>query len=38
MLTGDLNTASVEWTVAWRVTEPSEYLFRFPKDLKDRFA
>ena len=38
MLTGDLNTASVEWTVAWKVTEPSEYLFRFPRDVKDEFA
>ena len=38
MLTGDLNTASVEWTVQWRVTEPSEYLFRFPSDRKDEFA
>ena len=38
MLTGDLNTASVEWTVAWRVTEPSEYLFRFPRGVKDEFA
>jgi membrane protease subunit HflK len=32
MLTGDLNTASVEWTIAWRVTEPSDFLFRFPRD------
>ena len=38
MLTGDLNTASVEWTLAWRVTEPSEYLFRFPRDVRDQFA
>jgi membrane protease subunit HflK len=38
MLTGDLNTASVEWTVQWRVTEPSDYLFRFPSDRKDEFA
>jgi membrane protease subunit HflK len=38
MLTGDLNTASVEWTLAWRVTEPSEYLFRFPRDVRDEFA
>src|SRR5271165_185641 len=38
MLTGDLNTASVEWTVAWRVSEPSQYLFRFPRDVKDEFA
>jgi membrane protease subunit HflK len=38
MLTGDLNAASVEWTVQWKVTEPREYLFRFPKDAKDEFA
>src|SRR5262249_26085903 len=38
MLTGDLNTASVEWTVQWKVTEPSEYLFRFPRDTRDEFA
>src|SRR5271166_1680018 len=28
MLTGDLNTASVEWTVQWKVTEPAQFLFR----------
>jgi modulator of FtsH protease HflK len=38
MLTGDLNTASVEWTVQWKVTEPSEYLFRFPDQDGDNFA
>jgi membrane protease subunit HflK len=38
MLTGDLNAASVEWTVAWKVTEPEQYLFRFPRDDKDEFA
>jgi modulator of FtsH protease HflK len=39
MLTGDLNTASVEWTVQWKVTEPSQFLFRFPmEDLDDLFA
>ena len=38
MLTGDLNTASVEWTVQWKVTEPSQFLFRFPLDENDRFA
>jgi membrane protease subunit HflK len=38
MLTGDLNTASVEWTVQWKVTEPSQFLFRFPQDASDRFA
>jgi membrane protease subunit HflK len=35
MLTGDLNTASVEWTVQWKVTEPSQFLFRFPHDEWD---
>ena len=34
MLTGDLNTASVEWTVQWKVTEPSQFLFRFPLDAR----
>jgi len=38
MLTGDLNTASVEWTVQWRVTEPSSYLFRFDDDQDNRSA
>ena len=38
MLTGDLNTASVEWTVQWKVTEPSQFLFRFPLDEHDTFA
>jgi membrane protease subunit HflK len=38
MLTGDLNAASVEWTVQWRVTEPAQYLFRFPLNKNDQFA
>ena len=38
MLTGDLNTASVEWTVQWKVTEPKQFLFRFPLDEDNRFA
>ena len=29
MLTGDLNTASVEWTIQWRVQKPKEFLFAF---------
>ncbi|MBA3316188.1 MAG: FtsH protease activity modulator HflK [Planctomycetota bacterium] len=29
MLTGDLNAASVEWTIQWRVKEPKEFLFAF---------
>jgi membrane protease subunit HflK len=38
MLTGDLNTASVEWTVLWRVSDPARFLFRFPQEEGDRFA
>jgi membrane protease subunit HflK len=38
MLTGDLNTASVEWTVQWQVSDPAQFLFRFPQDEGDRFA
>jgi membrane protease subunit HflK len=38
MLTGDLNTASVEWTVQWKVSEPGQFLFRFPLDLNEHFA
>ncbi|MGE3410356.1 MAG: FtsH protease activity modulator HflK [Pirellulales bacterium] len=38
MLTGDLNTASVEWTVQWKVTEASQYVFRFPDYDRDEFA
>ena len=38
MLTGDLNTASVEWTVQWKVTEPSQFLFRFPLEEHDRLV
>jgi modulator of FtsH protease HflK len=38
MLTGDLNTAAVEWTVQWRVSDPAQFLFRFPQDEGDRFA
>lgn len=29
MLTGDLNAASVEWTVQWRISDPKARLFRF---------
>lgn len=29
MLTGDLNAASVEWTVQWRINDPKQRLFRF---------
>ena len=38
MLTGDLNTASVEWTVQWKVTDPAQFLFRFPLDEDNHFA
>lgn len=38
MLTGDLNTAGVEWTVQWKVTDPAQYLFRFPEEGRDEFA
>jgi membrane protease subunit HflK len=38
MLTGDLNTASVEWTVNWRVADPGQFLFRFSLDGSDRVA
>jgi membrane protease subunit HflK len=38
MLTGDLNAASVEWTIQWKVTEPRDYLFRFPRETRDEFA
>lgn len=29
MLTGDLNAASVEWTIQWQVVQPDQFLFRF---------
>jgi membrane protease subunit HflK len=29
MLTGDLNAASVEWTVQWRIADPKQKLFSF---------
>ena len=29
MLTGDLNAASVEWTIQWRVKDPKDFLFAF---------
>jgi len=34
MLTGDLNAASVEWTVQWRISDPQQKLFSFydPRD------
>lgn len=38
MLTGDLNTASVEWTMQWRVSTPEDYAIRFPETVNDAFA
>jgi membrane protease subunit HflK len=38
MLTGDLNTASVEWTVQWRVTDPEQFIRRFPARQSEAFA
>lgn len=38
MLTGDLNTASVEWTVQWKVTDPEQFVRRFPPRRSDAFA
>ena len=32
MLTADLNAASVEWTVQWQVSQPDQFLFRFPRE------
>ncbi len=29
MLTGDLNAATVEWSLQWRVDDPQQYLFTF---------
>ena len=31
MLTGDLNAASVQWTVQWKVSDPAKYLFAFER-------
>jgi membrane protease subunit HflK len=36
MLTGDLNVAVVEWIVQYRVSDPSQYLFRV-RNLEDTF-
>ncbi len=38
ILTGDLNTAAVEWTLTWKVTTPQEYVVRFPNAQTDEFA
>ena len=36
MLTGDLNAASVEWTIQWRVSDAKEFLFAFYDRSDDR--
>ncbi len=38
MLTGDLNAASVEWTIQWKVIDPQQYLFRFEQLEDDSYA
>ncbi len=35
MLTGDLNAASVEWTIQWKINNPRDYLFSFSQPNKD---
>lgn len=37
MLTGDLNAASVEWTIQWKIENPREYLFTFAHPDKENF-
>lgn len=37
MLTGDLNAASVEWTIQWKINNPRDYLFSFSQPNKDDF-
>ena len=34
MLTGDLNAASVEWTIQWKISNPRNYLFSFSQPDK----
>mgnify|MGYP001031060148 FL=1 len=38
MLTGDLNAASVEWTIQWKVEEPEKFLFRFYNSSDPHYA
>ena len=38
MLTGDLNAATVEWTIQWKVTQPDQFLFRFHKKDDPKYA
>lgn len=37
MLTGDLNAASVEWTIQWKIEDPEKYLFTFSQPDKEDF-
>jgi membrane protease subunit HflK len=37
MLTGDLNAASVEWTIQWKINNPRDYLFSFSQPNKEDF-
>jgi membrane protease subunit HflK len=38
MLTGDLNAASVEWTVQWKVIDPYQYAVRFYRSDDTAYA
>ncbi len=37
MLTGDLNAASVEWTIQWKIQDPRNYLFSFSQPNKEDY-
>ncbi len=38
MLTGDLNAASVEWTVQWKIASPTDYLFSFYREDDETYV
>lgn len=38
MLTGDLNAASVEWTIQWKVESPEKFVFRFYHPSDPQYA
>ncbi|MCS7238413.1 MAG: FtsH protease activity modulator HflK [Thermoguttaceae bacterium] len=38
MLTGDLNAASVEWTIQWKVESPEKFVFRFYQPNDPQYA
>lgn len=38
MLTGDLNAATVEWTIQWQVVDPEPFLFRFYREGDPQYA